>query len=74
MMRDALTEEDKQLAIKTIREENAEASMLNGTKSERYYMALLAIWTDVYYSRATHVPASPYEQLRLHVQMGPSTA
>ncbi|CAM9702541.1 unnamed protein product [Ectocarpus sp. 8 AP-2014] len=35
MMRDALTEEDKQLAIKTIREENAEASMLNGTRSER---------------------------------------
>ncbi|CAM9905727.1 unnamed protein product [Ectocarpus fasciculatus] len=35
MMRDALTEEDKQLAIKTIREENAETSMLNGTRSER---------------------------------------
>ncbi|CAM9370859.1 unnamed protein product [Ectocarpus sp. 4 AP-2014] len=35
MMRDALTEQDKQLAIKTIREENAKASMLNGTRSER---------------------------------------
>lgn len=56
MMRDALTEEEKQLAIKTIREENAETSMLSGTRRERYfkYMTPLVVSTDVcYYTHNT---------------------
>lgn len=36
MMRDALTQEDKLKAVQAIREEEAEANVLNGTKSQRY--------------------------------------
>lgn len=42
MMRDALTEEDRQKAVKTIREEEADARVLNGTKSQRYSTAVFS--------------------------------
>lgn len=50
MMRDALTEQDRLQAVQTIREQEAEANVLNGTKSQRYVnrfrFALFQLQTD----------------------------